>query len=326
VETDARLSFKKNILSYVQSNPVDLIVVSSPPLNLVRLAHELNQETGIPYHVDFRDLWSNEYLKSGYHPSASVAFIDRLKMSYLKKWLKNAEGVTIDSQAKADVLKTVCEHPISIVTNGYDEEYYSNAAQVKNKKFTLTLSGTFYPQQPLTIFLDGIQKFLIDKKPEHFQVQLIGLEVHSAATEKIKAVIPAPFLLSINRVTAKENATMLAQSHVTFLAAWEGYKGLYTTKLFDMIASGTMVLIAPGDKDVMDHTVITTKTGLVVNDANSFASILNKWYAEWETTGALKMEVNSQEIEKFSRKYCANRLASILLDNFSTNNSKIKIA
>ncbi|MEP7265716.1 MAG: hypothetical protein ABI772_14520 [Bacteroidota bacterium] len=316
VEADARKSFREFVEEHLKSNSYDLIIVTSPPLNLIRLAAEINKISGIPVHVDFRDLWNNGYLNADYHPPFTLRYIDRFKKNYIQRWLKNVSSVSAVSAPIGDVLRSIYKGNLLIITNGYDETLYENAEKKISSRFRFALVGTYYMQQDFSILIDGLKEFLKDKKTDEVLINLIGVSIHNDVARLLKNALPANFVEMHDRVNTMDAVNYMVNSEVLFQAAWKGYRGVYTTKLFDFMASRNKVLIAPGDDDVIDEIVERTGTGSIANSASDFVHILNQWFEEWKSTGKIAMNINEEELQKYSRRRGAEALAKIILENY----------
>ncbi|MCF0207788.1 MAG: hypothetical protein HUK15_10215 [Bacteroidales bacterium] len=68
--------------------------------------------------------------------------------------------------------------------------------------------------------------------------------------------------------------------------------------------------------DVSSHlqqdAIEATNSGIVVQNSEHLYQVLEELYAEFESTG--KIECNSHDIEQFSRKHQAQKLAEIILN------------
>ena len=304
-ESDARASFRKFLFTHLKDHTYDYVIVTSPPLNIIRLAAEINRKFNIPVHVDFRDLWNNGYLNSSYKPPFNLRLIDKFKRIYIKRWLRRAHSVSAVSKPIAGIINYVYSREVFVVTNGFDATHYNNAIKHSSPKFRFSLVGTYYPQQTFNILIEGMKRFLVDKSPGEFVINLIGVSVHSSVMEHLVASLPQQFLHIEDRLSSDRAAEFVINSEVLFQAAWKGFRGIYTTKLFDFIASGNNVLLAPGDDDVMDDLIDRTHTGRIANNVDEFVNLLNAWFKEWKEKGSIAYNGQKEEVRKYSRQYIA---------------------
>jgi hypothetical protein len=315
-EADARASFKKFLVKHLTEKKYDLIIVTSPPLNLIRLAYDLNKLFHIPFHVDFRDLWNNGYLNKKYKPSFSLTVIDWFKRIYIKKWLTRAGSVSAVSGPIAAYLMGIYKKEPIVITNGFESDAFIDIHKRDSAQFRFSLVGSYYPQQELEIFIEGMNRFILEAAPSDFVINLIGISVHDTVFVKLSASLPPQLLNIRDRVSTAESIDYVINSEVLFLAAWKGYRGIYTTKIFDFIASRNNVLIAPGDDDVIDELINRTSAGKIVNSVEEFVAVMKDWYNEWKEKGTLSYSGKQWEIEKYSRSTLAAHLAEKLKEMY----------
>ena len=311
-EADANASFRKILFEHLQSNKYDVIIVSSPPLNLIRLASDLKKRFNIPVHVDFRDLWNNGYLNEEYVPPFNLKWIDHFKRRHISRWMKQIDSYSTVSAPIANYLNTIFKKNCWVLTNGYDQDLYDFKNRKANEKFTITLMGSYYAAQQMDYISNGLTDFLKDKLAEKVKILLVGLNVHIEVLNVVEKVLPGAFITIVDRVNTDEAAATAINSDVILHASWKGYKGIYTTKLFDFIASGNNVLLAPGDDDVADALIKETGAGRIAENEGQVADILEEWYLEWISKGVVKYNGRIEEIKKYGRKNIALQFAELL--------------
>ncbi len=308
--TDGDSSFRPFLKKHLQNNHYDVIIATSPPLNLIRLAAYLHKKFKIPFVIDHRDLWNNDYLKEDYQPGGLWGFLEKRTLYWLKKWLKDALFCSTVSQPIADKLGIVFEQQREVVQNGYDDDIFKVLVKEQQSHFSIALSGTYYPQQDLNLMIDGLLLFLKGKSPDEVKISFIGLTANGVVSDLFKKKIPEEFTEWTDRVAMKQAMQKVKNAHVLLHSGWKGYKGVYTTKLFDYVASGNNILLAPGDYDVMDDLINETGTGKIADSPESFAFIMNQWLEDWKA-GEIPYHGNENR-NKYSRSYQAENMASKL--------------
>lgn len=286
-EIDANASFKNRLRMHLKENNYDLILATSPPLNIIRLASDISKEFKIPYFVDFRDLWNNDYLRNGYSVNGLEAILEKRQLFWIRKWLKNANMCFAVSQPIADLLGLVFIGQRIVINNGYDDVIFNNTKKDNRKYFCISLVGTFYVEQNMEILSEGLSKFLIDKDPELVKVRFVGLNANKLVEDIFIKFIPKAFTESFDRVSREQAAHYVTNSDVLLHAGWKGFRGIFTTKIFDYLASGNNILLAPGDNDVLSKLVLETNSGKVVEDAINVTKELENWYDQWEESGTI---------------------------------------
>ncbi len=315
-EANARSAFSDFLLAHLKKNHYDLIIVSSPPLNLIRLAVELKRKFSIPVHIDFRDLWNNNYLKNAYVPSFSTKWIDFFKKIYINKWMKFANSASTVSKPIADYLENAFSREFWVLTNGFDEILYLNKDRKTSENFRVSILGSYYSSQNMDLLINGLLLFIKDKKINEITIFIVGLNVHSVVYDKVLNALPAEMIIKIDRVDANKAAQYVINSEVILHSSWRGFKGIYTTKIFDFIASGNNILMAPGDDDVADALIVETNTGKIAENAEQVAEYLEIWYREWEKSGIITFGGNKELIKKYGRKVIAEKFAFLLKQIF----------
>lgn len=263
--------------------------------------------------ADFRDIWDNRLTAPSYSPSLIQMLNNFLSLRFYKKHLKRMQLITCVTPSFLPVLSTISSYKTVVVYNGYEGEYFENKKRQRNDRFTFSIIGSLYPQQDISIMLEGLQVFLKNKQPEKVCLKFIGLEMDKNATDKIMSALPAEFVILSPRLPKEEAIKETIQSDVLFYPAWKGYKGILGVKPLDYIASGNKILLAPGDDDILDTLITQTATGSIANTVEEFVSVLEAWYSEWQLNGSIACNAQSELVSFYSRHNQAAILAKELL-------------
>lgn len=318
-EVDAYQSFKKYIFHHLKSTSYDLVLVTSPPTNGIRLAHEIYVKFKIPYISDFRDLWNNELLRKDYSPNYKTRARNSILEFWIRRWIKSCSLCLTVSEGLADQVRRLYDGPQEIIHNGYEESLFNKDKITGTPYFLIVLAGTYYLKQNPGLMAAGLQQFLADKDPESVRIKLIGADSFPEFVELIRKHVPDKFLEITGRIKPLEAVNEIQKSHVLLHAGWKGYAGIYTTKMFDFIASGSNILLCPGDEDVLDDLITETATGKIANSSSEFNDILSIWYKEWQISG--KVSVNGNEnVAKYSRRNQAAKLAGLITSLLNKRN------
>ncbi|MCB1024847.1 MAG: hypothetical protein KDB79_10680 [Acidobacteria bacterium] len=310
--------FYKYISEYVSNEPVDYIMVISSPLNIVKLGERISKENGIPLIVDFRDLWDNELLARAKTPSAENRLKNYIYEFYLRRWLRSASLITSVSQPLVDEIERIIPgKKTAVVMNGFEEtrlKQFEDQAGVKTAKFTFSVVGTLYPHQDLSIMIDGLRKFVAGKDPSKIQLNFIGAAVFPEVKKMLEDNLPQESTLITERIPREEAIIEMGQSNVLFYPAWKGYRGVVSAKFYEYLCVGRRILIAPGDRDIIEDIIDKTNAGEIADSADQFVSILQAWFDEWKETGTLKSETRIDLIRSYSRENQCELLAQKILE------------
>ena len=108
---------------------IDAIYTTLPPFSSIFAGYELRKATGLPWLVDYRDLWYGDVLRE-WLPE----WRKRLELRMEKKLLQEADVVITVSEPKTDYMKR--QHPHikarwETLTNGYDADIYGGRARTR---------------------------------------------------------------------------------------------------------------------------------------------------------------------------------------------------
>ncbi|MBK9638580.1 MAG: hypothetical protein IPO63_12485 [Bacteroidetes bacterium] len=173
-EVDGWLAFKDEVISQVKDNKYDAVVVSSPPSNILELIPLIKRNCNAIVIADIRDLWNNLILSNPYRPSFKQKIWDGFYSSYYKKWLREVDMVTVIVEPFVDVIRKFTIAPVHIVYNGFESSMFSTMKKVRSGKFVFSIVGSIYPQQDLTILLDGLNEFIKDKSSDKVNIRFVG--------------------------------------------------------------------------------------------------------------------------------------------------------
>lgn len=305
------------LTNYLKENKVDYILVTSPPLNSIKLGYKLSKKFNIPLVVDFRDLWDNNLLGSKYRPTAGKYIQNTLETTYIKKWLERAVLVTAVSEPILEVIKNLNPHVETLlVTNGFEEGLFAELSKPEDKntsKFTFSVIGTIYPEQDLSVLFEGMKLFLNDKNLGEIQLNFVGTAYNREVGQKIAGSLPTQCTSVTNRFPRRQALEKLLESDILFHAGWRGFRGIASGKIFEYLGSRKKILIAPGDDDIMDKIVLETGAGKVANSAHEFAAVLNQWFDEWTSTGKVSYTGDYEKVLEYSRENQAAKLAKKIM-------------
>ncbi len=314
-ESDAAEMFRPFLERYLRENEFDYLLVSSPPQNIVRLGSELSTKFRIPLIVDLRDLWNlaNVTVRP-LAGSRSHRVLNVIQEYYFRKWLAHAKLIAGVSSPITDYVKKVKPSAtVAVITNGFERDLFSGIQYDPPSKFLFSSVGTLYPEQDLTVLLEGLRLFLDDKKDEDIQLNFIGAAVRTDMEQFLRSKLPASITHITPRIERAAAVEWMAKSHVLFYAGWTGYRGIYSGKIFEYLGSGNNILIAPTDNDVIEDLIASTKAGKVVDSGHEFASIMNHWFTEWKKTGKASYQGDSRKIAHYTRE----NQAELLIDAIS---------
>tara|TARA_B110001452_G_scaffold265459_1_gene270148 strand:+ start:985 stop:1602 length:618 start_codon:yes stop_codon:yes gene_type:complete len=188
--------------------------------------------------ADFRDYENFSTLKTA--PSNSIyRKIDiYIKNKYLTKWLSNTLTVSVASEEfavyfdKMKITKKAKEY-----TNGFEGDVFSNInVNEEEDKFSIAILGTILPNQDSSCFLNGFNLFLDENPNARVKIDFVGGQAIEEVAKIWSENIPPSILNITPRIGRTLALTIGKKANVLFYPGWEGYKGMYSGKIFENFA------------------------------------------------------------------------------------------
>lgn len=310
-EIDSYKTFKDYALNMMlEERNFDLIFVSAPPNNLVKLASYLHTKTKVPFVVDFRDYLNNQYLTSNPSLSLRDKTLNFLSSYYVNLWLKKCALVTTVSPKLKSIFEEKFNKKTHLILNGYEQKYFSeDLVQIKpNEVFTIRYIGSIYNGFNFGYIVAGLLKFKKEFSDRRFKIELIGshnLEIEALFEKNFSSDELEIIKMRVSKAEVVEksiNADVL-------LLVWNIYKDNYGTKLFDYLASGSHILLSPSDNSVVEEIVNKCENGSVANSSDEVFNVLTEQYEKW-LKGENKFKINNYP--KFARENIVKDLYNTL--------------
>ncbi|MBX3243609.1 MAG: hypothetical protein KF685_03965 [Acidobacteria bacterium] len=309
VHNDAS-EFLPYLREYIRTEKIDCILVTLNPFVQAWVGYRLSKEFSMPLVVDFRDLWSNKYLSSSSKKTVSEKINYYISRFYMRRWLKKASLISAVTNGVLDHVRLVAPQKSTVVAaNGFEKDLFQNITTYENKrKFIFSVVGSLYPHQEFDVLIQGMRKFLSDKKSDEISVEFVGVNQFPEVAQMLEKSIPKEFTSFISRVPRKDALRKMASSDVLFYIGWKGYKGIASGKIYEYLAAKRNILIAPNDNDELERILTYTNAGKLADSPEEFAQIMNEWYAEWKENGFLKYYGKEALINEFTRENQASIL------------------
>ncbi|WP_421875621.1 hypothetical protein [Marinoscillum sp.] len=324
-------SYKMFCNQHLNEVSYHLILGIFSPHHHLRLCYELHMKTGVPYMLDFRDLWDNRIIHLNYTPNFTQKIQDHITRYFWKRWLSKAISFSVTSKQWADKINEFSTVTGYVILNGFDGEKGQNQNKSQGQtsenssEFIVVYAGSLYQNQKLDIFLEGCRQFVHEFSPSAFKVKFIGADREGSDQHDYSGYLNRPkekirsFLTSIHcdvtkRVPKSEMLKLMEQAQIALFPSLPDSPGTYLGKIYDYLWSERNILVVPEDHLVGD-IVRETQTGVVCNTAVEVANYLKESYDNWMSDGYLKYEGNEELIYKYSRQEQVKKLASIM-DNY----------
>lgn len=293
---------------HVQNNDYDLVLGIFSPHFHIQHAAKLHQQFGVPFVIDFRDLFNNRFAANGNVVEMNRGILDRITLWHWKRWMTHAAGYITVSKPLHEVLATWFQAPGITILNGFEPASIP-PPNFDSERFTVLHSGTLYGTQDLALFMRAFQQFAEGKN----NCDLI----FSGVTEPMKHLIHMAAqatgveYLIFPREAREAALHRLMRASVLFFPGHTQLRGMYSSKIFEYLASGKPIILAPTDGDVLEELVIQQPGCSVHNSVESIVAILEAHYAAFQRNEPLHFE---RELSAYSRQEQAKQLSDWLIE------------
>lgn len=300
----------------VQRDSYDAIIGIFSPHQHLRTCARIHKKFGIPYVLDFRDLWSNRVLHEAYSPRLAERLQDAAVRFHWRKWMKHALFFTTVSAPHQAFLSSLTSQTGYAITNGFDaDDFPPQVTKRAGDPLQIAHIGTLYESQDLRPFLEGFRRFA-DEHPGA-KAHFVGGDVPSwgrgltARKREVRSYLetflkPEQFELS-ERLPRTEALQILQECDLCYFPSFPGVKGTYSGKFFEYLGSGKPILSVPADHGVVDEAMERCAAGRVASTAAAVYQFLSEFAA-----GEYKHELKQEAVDAFSREATVRRLAEHL--------------
>lgn len=315
---DARVGWVKpsvNFLNeYLKNNPVDIIITSGPPHSLHLIGVELKQQAQLPWIADFRDPWTT----IGYHKELRLTKASQLKHKQLEKAvLQTANCIVVTSPTTKSEFKAITPTPIEIITNGFDIDI-STETQL-DSKFTLAHIGSLLSERNPVVLWRVLSELINENESfrKDFKLILAGI-ISKEVLKNINNFGLSKYLNNKGYLTHKQSIELQRKAQVLLLIEIDSpeTKAIIPGKLYEYLAAKRpIVAIGPTESDI--ETIMTeTEAGMYFDSfrESELKTFILSLYQKYKSG---KLEVQSKNIETFSRKKLTKKLADFIHSTIS---------
>jgi len=295
----------------LQKEKFDAVISCHPTIGHV-VASELKGEFGLPWVADLPDLWS---LNHNYRYSRLRRRIDRrLELRTLSK----ADAMTTISEPWAEKQKELHKgKPVYAITHGFDPAGVNDPPAELTKKFTITYTGTIYPQgQDTSKILAALQALISAGEVDRDNIELRFYGPYLKWLDKeIEKYGLAGIVKQYGHVKMPEAVKKQRESHLLLVLDWEDprEKGVYGGKIFEYLAAMRPILVTGGSEDgVINKLLKETQAGVHAATVKDAETTLRQFYHEYKQQGRVAHRVDKASLGKYSHKEMARQFSEIL--------------
>ena len=293
----------------IQQNQIQCIF-STDPITAHWVAWQLHEQTGLPWMMDIRDLWT---LSFTYRP---LSYFHGIRDNRLEKQLlSSATAVTCVTkgykQKLVNTYPNLASAKFDVISNGYDETDYQSIELKKNNCFTLAYSGQLYdfsvrPRptgwkswfEPLThgegkpevvrsprVIFEAVGNFITERPDATKEIQVLFIGSFPREYQDLIAMYQLQDIVKIvGYVNHAQSIQYISNANVLFLIqGGAGSEIVIPGKLYEYLRSGNAILgIFPeGESPQIIHKA---RSGEVFDpdDKEGIAKQIATWFEFWK--------------------------------------------
>jgi len=293
--------YKAYIDELLTRERVDVILVSIPPLNALKLCSELSKKHKVKFFVDVRDFLNFTIL----YKNPNFGFFHFLKneisLLHSVRWFKKAALIFTITPPTTKYLRNRTKKRVITIMNGYQEKLLSINIE-EFETFHITLIGSLYEIPEFGQLLDGFRALFKENFAKEITVKFIGTSTSPHIIHKIGEAIPARNLIMLGRLPQEDAQTEAAKSQILLVLGFKNMTGVLGTKTFEYLGLRKTIIQMPGDKDIMEKIILECNAGHCPGTVEEFVETIRKCFHEWKEKGELKYYGNLEKIKKYSRE------------------------
>lgn len=293
----------------------DIVFTTSAPYSSHIIGYYLKWKYGLKWIMDYRDPWClNDYGMQTFYFNRKGTW--QLEKELELSLLRNTDYVTgFAEQYEKDIKKYVPIIRYKTITNGYDEDDFSDLAYKNNQRFTFVYNGLLYNQYDVSI-IDYINELIDEGLIPQKECQLIlngrinkNLYPNVINKDKYGILINNGYLSHIESLQLCMSANVL----LLFGCFNEGAYYYYTGKIFEYLRIGIPILSFSSPYGLHYELIERRGRGITATYDNKvkIRDFIIGQYKYWKENGhPIRYEVDNY-IRHFQRERLTGELAKV---------------
>ncbi len=298
----------KFLSKYLKENPVDVLFTNGPPQSTHMIAYGVKKNTGIPWHADFQDPWT----QVDYFPQLMLNPLSlNIHKNMEQRVFKNADKVTICSNTWKGDLESIGAKDVGVIVWGYDEDDFQNINIPLSPKFTLSHYGSLGPDRNAVTLWKVLAELSNNDKQfaDDLEIELAGFIGH-AIIKELDSLGLRKNLVLFDHLSRKETLERMHRSQVLMLILnnMPNVNGRLPGKLFEYLASRRPTLVIGPETSDASKIVHGVNAGYTCNfnDYEKTFSTIKDLYNKFRQN---KLLPNESDISQYSNRNLTKKLA-----------------
>jgi glycosyltransferase involved in cell wall biosynthesis len=301
----------KFLSGYLSENTVETVITTGPPHSMHLIGLGLKKKLNIKWIADFRDPWT---MIDFYRTLLLTKCADKKHHRLEKEVLDRADQIIVVSETMKQEFSGLTSKNIVVIPNGFDEDNIKDVRIENDLKFSIVYTGIMNPaREPKKLWQVLTELINEDKNfAEDLDLLFIG-NIDYSVIENISTFSLNKYFSKIDFMAHDHVIQYQKKAQVLLLPLNDApnARGIVTGKLFEYLAARRPIIaIGPADGDAA-AIINDTKSGRIFdfNDSMNLKNHIKELYEKYKTGN---LEVNSIQIEKFSRKNLTDELAKVI--------------
>jgi len=296
----------KFLKQYISNNNIKTVITTGPPHSVNVIGLKLKQKLNIFWLADFRDPWTNIDF---YRELKLTPCANKIHHKLERKVLQTADKVVTVGQTMKDEFAEISgKNNISVITNGYDSDDFTNYQKQTSDKFVIAHIGSINKDRNHEAFYKAINSAITNNKDFEQKLKLVFVgKLDAAVKEMINKYDLNKYTEIVKYLPHNEVVQYMFNADLLYLPInnTPNAKGILTGKFFEYLATKNPILaVGPTDGDIA-KILKETNSGEIFNfdDSNSIANFISNFD---------KNKYSFTGIEKYSREELTNTLVKLL--------------
>ncbi len=287
----------------------EVIYATAGPLTPLYVARRLAREAGVPWVIEFRDLW----VDNPTYRSTFPAWRRPLDRGSERALVTGASGVVTSSPLMSEKLVAKYGREVETVLNGFDPEDFPRE-QPRNgypQRLRLVFTGSVYDQgHTLAPLVEGLREL----GPEADRVRCCFYGRNLRPVEQARRDPRVGKCFEVHAPVAYPEALRLqttADALLLLVLGGPQDHGQLHAKLYEYLGARRPVLVVGTHADLASRMITDRRAGTFAADGPTVARQLRAWLLEKRETGEVRAPAEAM-LADLTREHQARRLAAYL--------------